>query len=94
MSIDQGTSNGAHQSSLQAQTPPLTTGNLAVHERSMNTGSNDHAMQRWLVDRDDIPDREFDTEGWMRLIQSDCMAEEIEQIAASSANKQEEKKKK
>lgn len=59
-----------------------------MHERSVHTRSNDYAMQRWLANRDDIPVREFDTEGWMQSIQSGSMAEDIEKRAASSVNKQ------
>jgi hypothetical protein len=59
---------------------PLTTANLATHERATSTLINDLPMQRWLSSNDNERQRGIDVDAWIQLVERDQVAAAIEAL--------------
>lgn len=60
---------------------PLTSANLAAHNRAMGTNTTQPStMQRWLAETDDHPTQGRTAYGWDQLDATDRLAAEIDRI--------------
>jgi hypothetical protein len=64
---------------------PLTTANLAAHERATSTFVNDLPMQRWLSSNENERQRGIDVDAWTQLVERDQVAAAIEALVRVDA---------
>jgi hypothetical protein len=70
---------------------PLTTANLAAHERATATFINDLPMQRWLSSNESERQRDIDVDAWTQLVERDQVAAAIEALIRVDAESKPEK---
>lgn len=80
MSIEQQNANDPNTSPQMTHGDLLTASNLALHEQNTTTISINHAIHSWLNGSGSgtSPPVHVDNEAWMRLVQRDPGAADIE----------------